>query len=67
MKKNLFILALCAISTCFFAGCKDPEKGKDEPGTDIKIELSQTTLSLSVGSSSERLIAKVTLSNQTLT
>lgn len=60
MKKNLFILALCAISTCFFAGCKGPENGKDEPGTDIKIELSQTTLSLSVGSSSERLIAKVT-------
>lgn len=60
MKKNLFILALCAISTCFFTGCKDPNGEKNDPETDIKIELSQTTLSLSVGSSSERLIAKVT-------
>lgn len=59
MKKNLFILALCAISTCFLASCGGTTGGEDVD-TDVKIELSQTTLSLSVGSSSERLIAKVT-------
>ncbi len=59
MKKNLFILALCAISTCFFAGCKGPEKGKDEPGTDIKIEITPATLTLSVGES-QKLNYKVT-------
>lgn len=59
MKKNLFILALCAISTCFLASCGGTTGGEDVD-TNVKIELSQTTLSLSVGSSSERLIAKVT-------
>lgn len=61
MKKNLFIVALCALTTFAFTSCdpKEKEPGGD-PTTDIKIELSQTTLSLSVGSSSERLIAKVT-------
>lgn len=58
MKKNLFILALCAISTCFFTGCKDPNE-KNDPETDIKIEVTPATLTLSVGES-QKLNYKVT-------
>ncbi len=61
MKKNLFIVALCALTTFAFTSCdgKPGEEG-DEPTTDIKIELSQTSISLGVGASSDRIIAKVT-------
>lgn len=58
MKKNLFIVALCALTTFAFTSCEEKENGGDT--TDIKIELSQTSLSLSVGASSDRIIAKVT-------
>lgn len=59
MKKNLFIVALCALATFAFTSCEKPGNG-EEPTTDVKVEVSPATLSLSVGASSERLVAKVT-------